>query len=242
MVRSDRMTIRIALCSIFLGAALHPCIARQGTPQERLISVYGVGAMEVPGDRAQLRFTVRDFGSTLGEAIDKTKQRVSEITAKLQALGLSDTAFFTATFNSGDNHEGKAFLSSSRDFRAGISVRVTIDSLPLIESVVKTLSSAELQGLSDISFSLKNNSEIKLACRMLAVEDAKAKAAALAREFGVRVGEVLAIEELPSTTDGDFYIPNVPRLSAGTIASSGGTYFPQRFTVRTAIRVQFAIE
>jgi uncharacterized protein YggE len=232
-----------SLLSFFILAAqsMH---AQETSVHDNRIMVYGTGTIDVPADRARLNFTVKGFGSTLQEAINVARKKVSDLTTSLIAQGLKESDLYTSQFTSGDNFEGKAFLSSSRDYRAQIDVRVTIDSLDMLESVVSTLSKGSLEKLSDISFSLKSDSIMKLEARRLAVENAQTKANVMAKQLGVQVGRVLSLEELLSYSDGDFYItdPNRPQfLQAGVVKAGGASFYAQRFGVKAGVRIIFEI-
>jgi uncharacterized protein YggE len=208
------------------------------------MTVYGTSTIDVPADMAKLTFTVKGFASTLQGAVGIARKKVSDITGELLSQGLKQTNLFTSSFTSGDNYEGKAFLSSSRDYRAQIDVVVTIDSLDMLETVVSTLTKGALERLSDISFSLKGDSAMKLETRRLAVENAQIKANIIAKQLGVEVGKALSVDELLSTGDGDFYISDPNRLimlQVGVVRTSGGSYYAQRFNVRSGVRIVFEI-
>lgn len=236
-------TVTLSLLLFFFVAAplMH---AQQTTVSDSRMTVYGTGTVDVPADRAKINFTVKGFGSTLQEAVNAARKKVSDLTSSLIAQGLKESDLFTSEFTSGDNFEGKAFLSSSRDFRAQIDVAVTIDSLDRLESVVSTLSKGDLEKLSDISFSLRRDSIVKLEARRLAVENAQAKANVMAKQLGIEVGKVLSAEELLSYSDGDFYItdPNRPLAPQfGTIKVGGASFYAQRFSVKAGVRITFEI-
>ena len=161
--------------SIILLIALFACTrsySQEPSVHDNRLTVYGISTVEAPADRAKLTFMVKGFASTLQEAVAVTRKKVSDITGELRSQGLKEENLYTSTFTSGDNYEGKAFLSSSRDYRAEIDVIVTIDSLDMIEPVVSALTKGSLDRLSDISFSLKRDSALKLESRRLAVENA----------------------------------------------------------------------
>lgn len=198
----------------------------------------------MPADRAKLNFTVKGFGSTLQEAVNVAQKKATDIVNQMLTNGIKESNLYTSRFTSGDNFEGKAFLSSSRDYRAQIDVIVTIDSLDLLESTVSTLTKGALEKLSDISFSLKSDSSLKLEARRLAVENARTKAAIMAHQLGLALGRVLSVDELLSPGDGDFYIPNQDRLlalQAGTVRVAGTSFYAQIFNLKSGVRIVFEI-
>ena len=229
---------------LFLFVAVQSIDAQETSVRDNRMMVYGTGTIDVPADRAKLTFTVKGFGPTLQEAVNIARKKLSDLGSPLIAQGVKESDLFTSRFTSGDNFEGKAFLSSSRDYRAQIDVSVTIDSLDMLESVVSTLTKGNLEKLSDISFLLKSDSIMKLEARRLAVQNAQTKANVMAKQLGIEVGKVLSLEELLSYSDGDFYItdPNrVLALQAGTVKVGGASFYAQRFGVKSGVRIIFEI-
>jgi len=213
--------------------------------------VYGAGSLDQQANRAYINFTVKGFGSSIQEAVNVARAKASDIAAKLFALGLKESDLYTSQFNSGDNFEGKAFLSSKRDYRGQIDVNVTVDSLQLLESVVQVLASSAVDRLSNINFGLRSDSTMKLEARRLAVVNAQDKARLMASQLGVSLGKVLYMEELLSYSDGDFYLPPRDRgvsayaTSAVVAVGSGSTqtvaFYGQRFSVRAGVKVVYEL-
>ncbi|MBI3005299.1 MAG: SIMPL domain-containing protein [Ignavibacteriales bacterium] len=210
--------------------------------------VYGTATIEKAADRAQVNLTLKAFGPTLEAAINETKKKVRDVTAKLFSLGLKESSLYTSSFNSGDNFEGKAFWSSSRDFRTQIDMVVTVDSLDLLEPVVSVLANASPERLSNIVFSLRSDSLQKLEVRRLAIANAQQKATLMAGQLGIALGKVLFVEELLSPSDGDFsvqqpYAYNRMAFSAVTVTAMGGgaAFFGHKFSVKSGVRVVFEI-
>ncbi|MCI0706205.1 MAG: SIMPL domain-containing protein [Ignavibacteriae bacterium] len=225
--------------------------AQESAVVNNQLVVYGTATVDKSADRAIVTFTVKGFGPSIQTAAEVARKKVSDIADKLFAVGLKEENLHTAHFNSGDNFEGKAFLSSSRDFRALIESRVTIDSLELLEKVVNVLASGEVEQLSNINFALRNDMAVKLEARRLAVANAQEKAELMTGQLGVSVGRVLYVEELLSSADGDFYLP--PRVSQANVSfyklemdgvrvtASGPSFFGQQFTVKSGVKVVFEI-
>jgi uncharacterized protein YggE len=222
--------------------------AQESKIEGNTLIVYGVGNIEAPANRAQINFSVKGFGPSIQAAIDATRKKVADMTSKLFAVGLNQNNLSTSSFSSGDNFDGKAFWSSNKDYRTQMSVYISIDSLELIEGVITALAGSQIEQLSNISFSLKNDSTLKMEARRLATINAQQKSRLIASQLGISLGRVLYVEELLSYSDGDFYLP--PRqdramysLNAVSVTSGSSIFYgAQRFSVKSGVKIVYEIK
>jgi len=159
------------------------------------IAVLGTAEVKAPADRAELYFSVTGYGSTLRQAVERAREKVTSTSQDLLAIGLLEKHLHTSRFHSGENYGGKAFLSSKKDYQAVIAVLVTIDNLELLEPVLFVLSESDLETLSDISFSVADEDTYRKKARELAITKAKEKASQMAGLMDVSLGRVMQIEE-----------------------------------------------
>ena len=68
-----------------------------------------------------------------------------------------------------------------------MSVNITIDSLKLLESTVIIISEHKVNNLSNINFELKNDEEVKLQARDVAVKNAVEKAKIFAANLNIEL-------------------------------------------------------
>lgn len=243
------MKLVISYSTISLLVCSNLSLSQESAVVNNQIVVYGTASLEKPADRAQISFSVKGFGKTLQAAVDAARTKIREISGKLFSIGLKESNLYTSSFNSGDNFEGKAFLSSSRDYRTQIDVMVTVDTLDLVEPVVSILANSLPDRLSNISFALRSDSLLKLQVRQLAVANAQQKAKLMTGQLGIDLGKVLFVEELLSSSDGDFYISppyniSYMRMATSTVmvSQTGATFFGQRFAVKSGVKVIFEIK
>jgi hypothetical protein len=247
--KGKNMKFIIAVLWLILLLSVTSLFSQDVSVSRNQMIVYGTGSLDAPANRAYINFTVKGFGSSIQAAVEIARKKASDIASKLFGLGLKESNLYTSQFNSGDNFEGKAFLSSSRDFRGQIDVTVTVDSLQLLEAVVAVLASSPVERLSNINFALQSDSTMKLEVRRLAVANAQEKAKLMANQLGVTLGKALDVEELLSYSDGDFYLPprerpaNFIPYQANTVGVAGANvaFYAQRFSVRSGVRIVFEI-
>jgi len=180
----------VVLLFLFIGNA----VFAQEKKQNQLI-VYGDAELKIQTDIANFNFTVKGVGPSLEAAVNVAKDKVKKITNELRGIGLIDKNFSTSSFYSGENRGEKAFLSDNKDYKAEISVGVSLDSLNLLEPSIMIVGSNDPNYISDVSFSLKDNSNYKMKVLEAAGLNAKEKAEILAKEMKFTLGKVLFIEE-----------------------------------------------
>jgi uncharacterized protein YggE len=231
------MKLLLSLVSILLLNQSQLLFAQYVAIAENQLTVYGSAILYTPADRANISFEVKGFGPSIQTAVDVARKKVSDIAGKLIEAGLKEKNLNTSTFNSGDNYEGKAFLSSQKDFRTSMTVYVTVDSLPLLENVVGILASSPVDKLSNITFAPKSDSTMKLEVRRLAIADAQRKARMMVEQLGITLGKVVEVEEL---NPGDRI-----RLDAATSVSSGSSpivsFYAQQLSVTAGVKIIFQI-
>lgn len=183
------MTIRTAFAvAVFVSTGL---FAQE--PLLRTITVTGQAEMSVVADKATFSFSVLGLGSTLREAVDDAKTKTSTMVRALARVGIPQHALQTEDFVSGENAD-KAFLSSSRDFRARLLTLVTVDSLALLERAILTLSDNKPEDISNVSFLRTDLHQRRRDAQVAAVNDAKNRASRIAEALGVVVKEPLIVE------------------------------------------------
>lgn len=215
----------------------------QSLPQENVhqLAVNGTAEMRVPADRAFFSFSVSGYGSNLRDAVAKASSKVGEVSKKLFNLGLRRGDLFTSNFYSGENPEGKPFLSSSKDFKAFINVDVTLDSLSLLNDLVFALSESEVENISNIRFVVNKASEINIEARNKAIENAKLKAKQMSDQAGVILKKVIYLSEEPSYYYGAEMANSVNYFKAQTPGGQGA-FYANTITVTSQVRMIFEIE
>lgn len=160
-----------------------------------IIDVSATAERRVMADRAEFTFTVQGLGPSLGQAVESATRATDSIVTKLIALGIGKGRISTQHFTSGENRGDKAFLSSSRDYKARITTRITVDSLSLLASAVALVSEADVDDMGSIDFSLRDETSMLRELRKEAARTARQKAEDITGELGAKIGRVLFADE-----------------------------------------------
>ncbi|HQV32538.1 MAG TPA: SIMPL domain-containing protein [Calditrichia bacterium] len=216
-----------------------------GQAEQRQLLVFGSVRLEIPADRAVFSFEVEGTGSTLRAAMTDAREKTARINDKLVALSLPHIHLSTAFFESGENRENRALLSSRRDYKTWTRVTVTIDSLAILEQVVMTVSDYAPERISDIAFSLKNIETARKEALSKAVEMAFSKAQLMIRHSGApetraTLGKTLLLEELPGpAVPFNSVSPSLNQVTVvnEALAAGGGGLFAKIIVVESKVKL-----
>jgi len=235
------MNIYRLLSTLFFALLVaSSAVAKDVTPHQ--IVVYGQGTATAEADQAKILFNVVGLGSSLEKAFAEAREKVSKITGQLVELGLKESDFVTSRFHTGENYS-KSFFSSGKDFRANLSVYVTVSDFDLLEPVIIQISQNKVQNIYQATFSVNDEAPLNQQARTKAVADAKRKAAEIARTLGIETGGVLFVEEIVSLGGEISPLPRVRMLAGDSReASKGKGIFPERISVESVVKVVFSIK
>jgi len=192
-------TIALMMVAMMLPL-LFPTIATADTTRAEL-EVTAKAERVVMADRAEFRFTVREFGSTLSEAVQEATKATDAVVQRLLALGIPKHRVTTQGFKSNENAGKKAFLSSAKDYFASIETRVVVDSVDKLAVIVGVVSDANVHHLSNIDFTLENRGPLMREVRREAARVAREKAEDIMGGLQGTLGRVLHVSE----STGDSY-------------------------------------
>jgi hypothetical protein len=162
------------------------------------------------------------------------------------------------------NHNPQAsasfLLFFSRFFcaTAGITMYITVDDLRHLEPVLILLSESEVENISKVQFSLKDDATYKKKARQLAVQNAKEKAEEIAKKLTISVDTAVVVQEIPQEKiqpDDPFqryyqcsrheYVALATHAGGpvgASVSDSGLGYFSDTIHVYSSIKVVFNVE
>ncbi|MBX5496805.1 MAG: SIMPL domain-containing protein [Bryobacteraceae bacterium] len=127
------------------------------------------------------------------------------------------------------------YRQSQRDARrivgytASNTVRVTTDDLASVGKIIDVATASGANQISDLRFTLKDEEALHAQALRAAVANAKRNAEAIASGLGLKLGQILSVEE-----GSPRWIPRVPRaLSAETI-----TIEPETIDLRAQVTIR----
>jgi uncharacterized protein YggE len=207
------------------------------------ITVVGQGTARIKPDIAQVSIGVETSAETVGEAVSENATNMESILAALKEAGIDEKDIQTMNYSiqldrypetmprlEGTTEEAKPV------YRVSNMVNVTVRDLDSVGDVLDAVIEAGANNIWGISFSVDDPSEAQAAARADAVEDARARAEALAELNGVKVGPVMSISE----TIGSTAIPMAVAMERA--ASGGGPVSPGELEISYQLQVVYFIE
>ncbi len=228
----------------------HLAHAQNNEVKTNQVTVFGSVVLKETANEASLSFSVKGTGSTLRQAVEHANTKTIKVTDKLTHLGVLVQNIFTSEFYSGENIGDKTFLSSSRDYKAIIKTTIKIDSIKLLQPVLFAISEEEVENMSSIYFSLKDEVGLRRRARVEAGIKAREKAEDIAKGLGVTIGKVLFFEETqsPQILANQNY-PNPFNPSTNSVfektsidESRGSGFFAQTISATAQVKVAFELK
>ncbi len=187
------------------------------------ISVTGVGEVMAKPDIAQFSFSVRGDGVDAAAAQEKSGVVINAVTEYLKGTGIAEKDIKTESYNMSPRfkYEQKPCLlgqycEPGEQIPDGFEVMQTISvKVRAIESAGTHVVEVGKLGATDISgitFTIDDEDTLKAEARELAIEDAQAKAEAIADALNVRLGKMTGFyEDMPGINP---YMSAAPMMDA----------------------------
>jgi uncharacterized protein YggE len=225
--------------------------AQDSTPEPgavvtRTISVDGVGTVNIDPDTAQISLGVVATDESLEVAQTDVSEGLANITQVLTDSGVATEDIQTCTYNvypiAEYDRDGNYIGIERFEVSAGVSIIVRdVDSVgPILDAAVE----GGANNVWDISFYVDDPSEAASQARQLAVEDARAKADALATSSGMVITNVVSITETasPDPVAQDFDLGRGSDDMAMESAAAQVPISPGQSEVRVDVEITFEME
>ncbi len=165
----------------------------------RRITVTGQGHVETAPDMATITLGVTHEGPVAGDAMQATSDSVAKMLDRLAKLGVEPRDVQTQNLSlnpvwSNQTNSG-ARVRKITGFVASNTVSVRVRDLPSLGGVLDAVIQDGANEFNGLRFSVQDPEPLVIEARKLAVENAIAKAEQLATAAGVRLGDVMTINE-----------------------------------------------
>ncbi|HTQ12668.1 MAG TPA: SIMPL domain-containing protein [Rhizomicrobium sp.] len=203
----------LAACLAVLAVAVLPARAAEDTPHT--LSVTGQGEASAVPDQATLGAGVVTTGRTAADALAANARAMNQVFAALRRAGVAEKDIQTSGFGVEPQYTEATAKSPARltGYRVTDNVSVRVDGLDRLGATLDALVASGANSIDAIGFGLKDPRPAMAEARAAAVDDAMARARALAKAAGVTLGPILSI------TDG--YAGESQPISVAAFASGG---------------------
>jgi uncharacterized protein len=204
------------------------------------ITVFGSYVLRVEPDVALVTFTVSNIQSEPPAAFAATREAVAEVRAYLRKADVAPAEVQTSLVNLSAEHDGYGKERVFLGYCARVSLSVRLTDLRRFEEILGGVVQAGANQIQSTEFQTTRLAELRAQARRGAFAAARRKAELYADEAGVRLGEILHVEDVnPENLRG--------RASHGAdvdLESEGDALQPSTpgsIQVQAAVQVAFAI-
>jgi uncharacterized protein YggE len=214
-----------------------------GRREERTISVQGIGRVLARPDQVQIQLGATTQAKTAKEAQAENADVMRRVIASLKGAGVPEdrieTAFFSINRIFEPTFEGR--VAGDREgetaiFQASNFTKITLDAIDQVGRLIDTAIDAGANEVNFVTFTLKDDTLLRLQAMRMAIEDAKRKAGELSKAIGARLGTILSVHEVTLFRGGSFQ--GYPR----EVGSEVSGFIPGQNEVQVTVEVVFKVE
>jgi hypothetical protein len=238
----------LALAGVWLyGRGASPVEAQTSaqptySPSE-IITVVGQGSVHVKPDIVQVTIGVDTTAESVGQAVADNETKMTAVLAALEKAGIAEKDIQTTNYSIQlDNSQGPLPATGSSTepakpvYRVSNMVNVTVRNLDSVGDVLDAAITAGANNIWGINFSLADPATAQSDARAKAIDDAKARAEALAELNGVKLGPVMSVSEIVS--GGPVPLP----AAYESAAAKGGAISPGELEISYQVQVSYFIQ
>jgi len=232
-------TIRIAAL-VVLGAAVvalagvgRPDSAGGASKPDGGITVHGTGTVKAVPDEAEFSLAVQTSGGTAREALAANAERMRRVLHAVRVAGVAKDDIKTQEVSVSQSYDGNGHING---FDARNSVSVKIHPIAKAGAMLDAAANAGANDVYGPTLSRSDREQLQGNALRAAVENARAKAKALADAAGVQLGDVTAISEDSSGNPEPYYFDATVRA-----ARSDTPIAPGKEDMQASVTVTFAL-
>lgn len=160
------------------------------------ITVSGEGKASVVPDIAEIDFGM-DTGTqpSAAAAMKKLSDSINKVYDAIQKSGIDKKDISTRNYSLNPVYDWTTGTQVIRGYQAMEALHVKVRDLDKLSDVTTAATSAGANQAGGVNFTVDNPEKVQAEAREKAIDQAKEKAQVLARQLGVRLGEVKAFSE-----------------------------------------------
>jgi uncharacterized protein YggE len=169
--------------------------AQQATPTDPpLVVSTGEGVVEAAPDRAWITITAESRAGNPRDAQRRNAEAMTPVLAKLRASGISSDAIRTLGYDLQQEWDYVNNQRVSKGYVARNTVDVRVDNIDRVGELLELAVGSGATAVGGVRFDLKDRKKLEREALRLAVEDARARAEAVAAGAGRAIDRVLRID------------------------------------------------
>jgi len=232
----------LGLVALALAAGCVGTPLAGGVPTEHALYVMGEGKVDVTPDVATATLGVETRNVDVAQAVGENITRAQAVVDAVKAAGILEKDIQTAGFNvyAQDQFDQTGQPTGARIYVVSNTVTFIARDIPKVGDVLSAALKAGANTVNGVSFSIEDPTTAMAEARLKAMEDAKARATALADSAGVTLGKPISINESYAMP-----VTNFAAEKAMGYGGGGGAPVPVSagsLTVTVQVSVTYAIK
>ena len=207
---------------------------RQSTaPHTEHLTVVGEAKLDFVPDRVELGVSLTRIADTAALAKADIDARAARVLAIARELGLETRDLRASELVISPHREYRNGEYRHEGYSAQREIQLMLRDIAAFNPLLSRLVEVPVDKVTGIKTRLNDPASAQQAALAGAIEDAKGKAAAIARQFGVGLGQVFSINAIPH--ERDFYIGG----AAARVSEEDASFEPGMIEVEAKIEVTF---
>jgi len=240
-MKTKIFTFTILALALTLSAC-GPTTINQAAPENiRTLDVSGVGVVYLSPDVVYINIGVNTQNANAAEAVSTNKEQTSAVIQAIKDFGVAEKDIRTTNFSIWANQQYDNFgQATGTTYTVDNTVIVTMRNVDKLGDLLDDAIAAGANNIYSIQFDLEDKDKANEDARVLAMENAKTQAAALADISGVSLGDIQKISYYESGASQYFY-----GGKGGGGGEGGGSTVPiqpGQLAVTVTVNVTYAIK
>ena len=168
----------------------------------RTLTVTGSGTARALSDRAVMRIAFETDGKTIDEALERHQEEVERVQSLLSDEGVADDQIFVDRASVGESEGDYGGPAEEEGFTATRFVTVYVEALDRVPRLMAAVVANDGDDLLtvqrrnvDVTYVLKDRAALRSVALREAVQDASGRAALIAEMAGLRLGDIVTVNE-----------------------------------------------
>ena len=225
---------RKAFAWILVAVMALACVG--AVAEGRTLTVQGAGVVDATADLATISIGVQQVGADVSAAQTDVNGKIEAIISALVEKGLDRGNISTGSIGLYANYDYSSDAESISGYTVYNSLFVSTTDIDGVGGYIDAAFAAGANNLDYVDFSVTNTSEPGAKALELAVANAQEKAQVIADAAGLKLGDILEINESPS----DAY--SMPMMYAKEEDAGAGTQvIPSKKQINASVTVTFEL-
>ena len=187
--------LALALCASLLPVPSSAQQAPIGPETPPVVAASGEGLIHAVPDRAWITISAESRAANPRDAQRRNAEVMNPVLDKLKGAGVPAEAIRTVSYDLQQEWDYVNERRISRGYVARNSVEVRVDDIARVGELMEIAVGSGATSIGGVRFDLKDQAKLEREALRLAVDDARANAAAMAAGAGLAIDRVIRVEE-----------------------------------------------